>query len=307
MNVKFMKMFTLPCALCNSSEDYTVLYKANFKDADINIDTFSARRLPDRVHYRIVRCKNDGLVRSNPVLDDSALLALYHKSKFTYEEEIVNLTSTYLDVLSNVLPSFSKNSKILEVGCGNGFILEGLYNLGYKNVFGVEPSGEAVEKADKKVKNNIRLDRLRPGMFEDGYFDLVFFFQTFDHVKDPNVFLKICNNLLSPGGYIVSLNHDIESLFVKILKHRSPVIDIEHTFFYSQETIKRLFEKNGFKPLKVYSPANVISLKHILWLFPLPMFIKIPLMNSILLKPFFKKSLKLRIGNLCIIAKKMEW
>ena len=75
-----MKMFTIPCALCNSSKDYIVLYKENFKDTDININTFSARRLPDRVHYQVVRCKNDGLVRSNPVINDSDILALYHKS-----------------------------------------------------------------------------------------------------------------------------------------------------------------------------------------------------------------------------------
>ena len=301
-----MRLVSTKCAICDSLEDCTIIYENNFDECYLTTDTFSARRLPDYIHYQIVKCNKDSLIRSNPIIEESSLFSLYKKSKFTYAGEIENLTISYLAVLNPILKRLSKDAKILEIGCGNGFILKALYEKGYKNVFGVEPSNDAVEKADKRIKDNIRVDMLCPGIFDKGYFDLIFFFQTFDHVKDPSAFLRICYDLLSPAGYILAFNHDIEALPVKILKHRSPVIDIGHIFFYSKTTIRKLFEKNNFMTLKVYSPTNIISLGYLFHLLPIPRFIKTPLLSLPLLRRIFRKSIEVKLGNLCITAKKTE-
>ena len=91
-----MKLTKTACVLCNKINDYNILYRQNFKAADLNPKIFSARRLPDRVHFQIVKCKNDGLIRSNPVIRGLDLPELYKKSKFTYDTEIENLTKSYL-------------------------------------------------------------------------------------------------------------------------------------------------------------------------------------------------------------------
>jgi hypothetical protein len=57
-----------------------LLYDANFEPADLNPAVFSARRLPDRVHYRMVRCGTCGLVRSDPVAHLNTLARLYEPS-----------------------------------------------------------------------------------------------------------------------------------------------------------------------------------------------------------------------------------
>src|SRR3989338_2807763 len=127
-----MKLIKTNCPICNKKNDYVILYKQNFKGSDLNPQVFSARRLPDRVHFQIVKCKNDNLIRSNPVIKELNLPSLYKKSKFTYDEEIENLTATYMKSLRPVLNRLGKKAKILEIGCGNGFVLEKLYQSGYK-------------------------------------------------------------------------------------------------------------------------------------------------------------------------------
>lgn len=299
-----MKMVATVCPLCNSKENYRIVYRKNFKEEDINITTFSARRLPDRVHYQIVVCNNDGLIRSNPVLDDASLFDLYIHSGFTYEKEINNLTTTYIEILNNILPSLSKGSNILEVGCGNGFILAELVKMGYGNVYGVEPSKSAVEKAEEKIRERIEIGMLHPGMFNTSFFDFIFFFQTLDHIKDPSAFIQLCYNLLRPEGIIMAFNHDIKSLPVRLLRDRSPVIDVEHTFFYSKDTIKKLFEKNKLETSYIYSPSNVVSIGYLIHLIPIPNYLKIYLSRSSFIKSVFMKRIRLKLGNLCIIVRK---
>jgi SAM-dependent methyltransferase len=254
-----------------------------------------------------VKCNKDSLIRSNPVLEDQGIYELYRKSRFTYEEEADNLAITYLTALRPILRKLPKDVKILEIGCGNGFLLKSLYDMGYKDVCGVEPSLDAVEKSDKTIRDKIVSDVLTPGTFKSGEFRLICFFQLLDHLPDPDDFLKICYNILSPGGFILAFNHDAESLQARLLKEKSPIIDIEHTYFFSKETIKKVFEKNNFLPLKVYSPASVISLRHIIWLLPAPKQFKKKLMGfkSEVVRLILKQKIKVKLGNLCLIGTKM--
>lgn len=297
-------MIQTSCAICGSLENFEVLYPANFKEDDFNTSIFSARRLPDRVHYQIVRCQKDGLIRSNPILEPEKLEQLYKISKFTYIEELANLTKTYMQVLKKVLNSLKSDAKILEIGCGNGFLLNYLYQNGYTSVFGVEPSKDAVNKASEKIKVNIKVDVFKKNLFKVNSFDFIFFFQTFDHVHNPNEFLKEAFRILKPGGYILSFNHDIESFQAKLFKSRSPIIDIEHTYLYSPKTMKQIFEKNGFKVVDIYPSINYISIKHLVWLLPLPKNIKLSIINGNILKGLLKLRLGLNLGNVVLTARK---
>lgn len=294
-----MKYQNVSCPICNSQEDYQIIYPSNFEDSDLNLKIFSARRVPDRIHYQIVRCNNCHLVRSTPTADTKTLNKLYEKSLLTYDNEIKLLKETYLKSLEPLLKELPKDSHILEVGCGNGFILEELQRKGFKNVFGVEPSKNATQKS--KIKN-IKTSILKESLYKKNTFDLIFFFQTFDHIPNPNSFLKTCHQILKPGGKIFAFNHNINSLSSRLFGEKSPIIDIEHTFLYSPQTIKAIFKKNKFSIEKVSLPKNYLSLRHLVWLLPLPKNIK----EKILSKnhQFLNKKLSVKIGNLSIIARK---
>lgn len=301
-----MKFIVTRCPICGSGNNYTLVYRENFREEDLNKDVFSARRLPDRIHYRIVRCNRDGLLRSNPILDNLSIIDFYKKSRFTYESEIGNLIASYLSVLDHVLVNLNKSARILEVGCGNGFMLKALCDRGYKNVFGIEPSIDAVQRSDAAVKDRITPDVLKPGIFPESTFDLIFCFQTFDHIQDPNSFLRLCHQLLAQKGSILIFNHDIDSLPVRILREYSPVIDIEHTYFYSGETLKKILEIDKFRIIKFFSASNLVSLRHLVWLMPFSISLKKIILNlkNGLFQKVLNSRIRIKLGNLCIIAVK---
>ncbi len=61
------------CAICGTLGNIATVYESNFRAADLTSEVFSARRSPDRLHYRIVRCRACGLLRSDPVLSAAAI------------------------------------------------------------------------------------------------------------------------------------------------------------------------------------------------------------------------------------------
>src|SRR3990170_8079619 len=82
------------CAICGKN-NFNILYPENFDVNKINSRIFSARRLPDRLHYRIVKCKKCSLVFSTPILEYEKIEKLYRKSFTTYDEHLENLKQTY--------------------------------------------------------------------------------------------------------------------------------------------------------------------------------------------------------------------
>jgi hypothetical protein len=59
---------------------------------------------PDRLHYRMVRCGQSGLLRSDPILPREALAALRARSELTYEAVVPFTRATYGHYLRRALP-----------------------------------------------------------------------------------------------------------------------------------------------------------------------------------------------------------
>lgn len=291
------------CAICEKPSAYSVLYEKNFQEEKhLNTRIFSARRLPDKIHGSIVRCNRCDLVRSLEMINREKLNMLYEKSNFTYSEMTGRLKESYGLVLKEAIKYAPSTNSFMEVGCGNGFMLEVARDLGFRNVYGVEPSIDAIKHSHKSVKKNIINSILKEDTFRKGKFDLICAFQVFDHIPNPNDFLSICRGMLKPNGVLVLMNHDVNSFSAKLLGERSPIFDIEHTYLYDQRTIKKILQKNKFKVKKVYSPLAIMTIRYITRLLPLPKSVKKYLAGLKL--PILDTTIKFNPGNLCAIAVK---
>ena len=153
------------CAICGEEGNAVELWPATFDPRAFNARVFSARRLPDRVHYRMVRCTMCGLVRSDPVADEVLLADLYKVSTFEYGEEVAAIQATYGRALGWLEARSQRCEALLEIGCGNGFFLEQALRQGWHEVRGVEPSADAVAKAPPAVHGMIAQDVMRRGLF----------------------------------------------------------------------------------------------------------------------------------------------
>jgi SAM-dependent methyltransferase len=291
------------CAVCGG-EAADEVCAATFDDASFNERVFSARRLPDRVHYRMVRCRGCGLVRSDPVADQATLAGLYERSGFDYAAEVPNLRRTYGRYLARARRWMSPPpSRLLEVGCGSGFVLEEALAAGFEAVRGVEPSRDAVASAGPAVRQLIVPDAFRPGIFAAGEFDLVCMFQVFDHLPAPGLVLDECRRVLAPGGLLLLLHHNVRSLSARLLGVRSPIIDIEHCYLYSPRTMRLLLLKHGFGVVEAGAASNTLSLRHLAHLLPLPTGARARLLEAMAGRPG-RLSLRLPLGNLYVIARR---
>lgn len=294
------------CAICHTENNAAELYPANFDMSAFNDTVFSARRLPDGVHYRLVRCAQCGLVRSDPVIDPDTLYRLYERSTFTYQDEVDDLRYTYGRYLARVRESGGKTGRLLEIGAGNGFFLEAALEQGYREVVGVEPSTHAIEQAAANIRPFLVADMFRSGLFPEGTFDTVCMFQVFDHLVDPGEVLDVCLNVLKPGGYLLLYNHNVDALSSKLLGERSPIIDIEHTYLYNFATISRILQDHQFKVVEVGAAYNRYKLKYLSQLFPFPRPVK-PLVMGILDRTGLSRmKVSVPLGNLYAIARKAD-
>jgi len=262
------------CAICDTDQWDRPLYHEALGDGAFTSDRFSARRMPDRVHYRMVRCGDCGLVRSDPVLDEAELAQLYAASRLTYQHETGFAGETYAHYLGELLPLAPAKERLLEIGCGSGFFLERALDMGFAEVTGVEPSRDAVEAASPRVRDRIRIDSFRGWLFPESSFDIVCGFQVFDHLANPNEILAACRRILRPGGIILLIHHDAGAWTHRWLGERSPIIDVEHIYLYDRRTMARLLGKNGFEVKRVFPVRNRYPIYYWASMAPLPAGVK---------------------------------
>ena len=295
------------CAVCGTNDYARELYKSTAQSTDINPEIFSARRLPDRVHGTILRCARCGLVYQDRFIKQEELQQLYRQSTYTYKGEERHIQRTYARYLAKTLPLLRTQPRplaYLDIGCGNGFMLTAAKELGFENVFGVEPSAHAIACAEETIRPNITQGMFPAAELHGKLFDGISCFQTFDHVPNPRKFLADIFVALKPGGVALFINHNIASLTARILGERCPMIDIEHTFLHTPSTMRTLFQEAGFSNIRTFSVRNDYPLHYWFHLLPLPRSIKTPCIRFLkwskigyLIIPFYP-------GNIGHIAQK---
>jgi SAM-dependent methyltransferase len=252
----------------------------------------------------MVRCVRCGLVRSDPAVDADTLRRLYGESTFDYSAEVGDLRSTYGRYLEKLRRRGAQQRAILEIGAGNGFFLEEALGHGYEEVRGVEPSTAAIASADPRIRPNIVCDTMRAGLFPENEFDAVCLFQTLDHLPDPGAVLDAAMQALRPGGLLLSLNHNVQAVSARLLGERSPIIDVEHTYLFSPETMARIVSLHGYAIVELGRAFNTVSVRYLIHLFPFPGRAKRRLASLARATGLDTVSLRLPLGNLYLIAKK---
>jgi 2-polyprenyl-3-methyl-5-hydroxy-6-metoxy-1,4-benzoquinol methylase len=144
-----------------------------------------------------------------------------------------------LKFILNFFPNL-KDKKVLEIGCGNGFLLKELSNYGGSCV-GLEP-GKQIELASQP---NIELiNDFFPSIKVKGEFDLIIHFNVLEHLENPVEILKEQVKLLGPEGKIIFgvpncepyLNSGDLSLFVH-----------EHFNYFTQESLHQIALASNLK------------------------------------------------------------
>lgn len=142
------------------------------------------------------------------------------------------------------------HGRVLEVGCGEGLLLNKLRSEGLE-VTGADINAKSVERARERG-----LDVIEGGLaelatrFPRGSFDAAVLFHVLEHVPNPARFLVELAEFLAPGGW----------LFVSVPNpHRATALLIKEPWDDPPHHLTR-FSKNGFRRVFESSGAEVVSI-----------------------------------------------
>ena len=136
-----------------------------------------------------------------------------------------------------------KKLKILEVGCGLGYLTYALNQSGY-NTLGLDISGEAVEYA----KNTFGNYYLQSDIFEFAAtykekFDFIVLTEVIEHVISPVKFIKTLLGLLGEGGKLI-ISTPNKSLYPDNTVWASDLPPV-HLWWFSEKSMRHIAESTG--------------------------------------------------------------
>lgn len=164
------------------------------------------------------------------------------------------------NVLTNIADNIfyiKSNPVILDVGCGDGHFLSICQNRGWET-YGIEPSRELAEYADKKV-GNIKQGFYDKNDYPEKYFDVISMIQVLEHIANPCSFLETAKYHLKTNGIVVievpSIYAPHVLLYSKLTKYfhaKNPSgVGPDHVNYFSPHSLEMICKKAGLKPIKI--------------------------------------------------------
>jgi len=133
------------------------------------------------------------------------------------------------------------DTRILDVGCGSGYFLITLKDIGFNRLHGIDP----FIKEDIEYDNGVKI--VKKYIFDlNGEFDLIMFNHSFEHIPDQGETLDSVYRLLSKNGKCIIRIPTVSSFAWE--KYNGNWVQLDaprHFFLHSINSIKLLALKSG--------------------------------------------------------------
>jgi len=143
------------------------------------------------------------------------------------------------------LGKVDRNSKILDIGCSSGILLEELSQIGFKleNLYGIDISENAINNCKNAgFKNTFIMDAQSIDLNQK--FDIIIASDCLEHLEDDEKALRNWNNLLKPNG--------LAYIFVPAFMSLWSEHDEANMHFrrYGRNELSDKLKNNGFEIIK---------------------------------------------------------
>lgn len=197
--------------------------------------------------FRFLKCDSCGLVFVDPSQIKKGYLHQYEEN-LSSTFEYYRLTESY-DVpsfekrLQFLSKGYPKAKTLLEVGSSSGTFLRTAKRFGYV-VAGVEPNKSVVQEYKTRNKGILVYNHFFDEKFVKGHgqkYDIIYSSDCMEHMSDPVRFLRNARSLLNPGGIIVTVVPDYDSVLTKWFQ----VKPTEHLIYLTKRNVQKLYARSG--------------------------------------------------------------
>jgi SAM-dependent methyltransferase len=142
----------------------------------------------------------------------------------------------------------NKEAKILDLGCGSGYLVNFLIQSGYQNVLGIDNSIEQVEFASKKGLPVIQANAL-DFLKENRDFDLIILTDVIEHLKKDEIIdlLESILSALAVGGSVIIRTGNASAIYGTTMRY----IDFTHELEFTETSMRQVLLACGFTKISI--------------------------------------------------------
>lgn len=216
----------------------------------------------------LLQCKNCGFIRAQDKFFKLNPRLIYNEKYFQqgsykdYQLEEKALVKNFKDNIKR-LYKYKQEGNLLEIGCAYGYFLKEAKR--YFKTFGIDLDERVVKKARGISETEVKAGDFLKTYNQEGFFDIVCLFDTYEHLQEPNKYLEKIYKVLKKEGLVVIQTGDIGAILPRIYKSKWRLIDPRvHLSYFSKKTLTEMLKKHGFEILSVSYPKFHRSLNQIL-------------------------------------------
>lgn len=232
------------CPLCGRT-DFTSFRRGTVRADDLRPADF---RITDKRYgscWNFSRCRTCGFVFSNPYVPAAELLSFYQElDDREYGSEAQGREKNFAIILRRLAKLGFRNGRLLDIGAASGIFMNLARRAGF-TVTGIEPSRQLAQEAAERydvhpycgtAESYIAVER----------FDVVTLLDILEHLENPDSFMARVAELTTPGGMVVIVTPDIDSLAARLFGRRWWHYRTAHVNFFTLRSIEALLLRHGF-------------------------------------------------------------
>lgn len=213
--------------------------------------------LPKFNGAKLASCNECSFVFSERIPTGSELDQFYCKD-YEVTSFLSKITIARYNELLDQFEKYRKTGRILDVGSGHGFFLETAKKRGWE-VYGSDYAPGCVKLCETKgIK--MHSGTMTKNAYGSEMFDVITSFEVLEHVYSPNEELGYLNAFLRKGGIMYVTTPNFNSVLRYRLGEQYDVINYpEHLTYFTNKTLVKAFENNGFEKLNVRTTGLSIT------------------------------------------------